>query len=117
MPDFSPSHHTQLGASELLMSVIASLSRMLQVMVSVCFFLLLTLVLVFADPCLPILYSSLKAVCLGLNCTLFFMVCMIAYVNILTYILSFETGVPRVFYTQGSVWILDKLIEICPSKI
>lgn len=76
------------------MSVIASLSRMLQVMVSICFFLLLTLVLVFADPCLPILYSSLKAVCLGLNCTLFFMVCMITCVNILTSILSFETGLP-----------------------
>ena len=44
------------------------------------------------------------------------MVCRIAYVNILTYILSFETGVPRVFYIQGSVSILDKPNRNLPLK-
>lgn len=44
------------------------------------------------------------------------MVCMITYANMLMYILSFETGVPHIFYIQGSVWILDKPVEICPQR-
>nr|KAF6483788.1 centriolin [Rousettus aegyptiacus] len=45
-----------------------------------------------ADPFLPILFSSLKVVPSGLNCTLFFMVCMIICINMLMYIFSFKTG-------------------------
>ena len=75
MPDFFPfPPHPVRNTRAATYVVIASLSRILQEIVSACFFLLLTLVWV---SCRPLSANSLfflkKDVCLGLNCTLVFL--------------------------------------------